>query len=70
MGSSSSKSRGDQCEGQHAVAAQDGKLVCHTPYNLAPRHSQFLKKEVKKAFVEVVDRDLIGALVMHLKFRA
>ena len=39
---------------KHAVAVlNDDVIVGHVPYNLAPRFSQYLRREVNKAFAEV-----------------
>ena len=39
---------------KHAVAVlNDDVILGHTPYNLAPRFSQYLRREVNKAFAEV-----------------
>ena len=42
---------------KHAVAVlKDDVIVGYVPYNLAPRLSQFLKREVNKAFAEVMEQ--------------
>ena len=42
------------CKDRNAVAVfQDNAIVGHVPYNLAPCLSQFLKRDVNKAFAEV-----------------
>ena len=39
---------------RHAVAVLNNDVVVgHVPYNLAPRFSQYLRREVNKAFAEV-----------------
>ena len=39
---------------QHAVAiVKEDAVVGHVPYNIAPRFSQFLRRDVNKAFAEV-----------------
>ena len=39
---------------RHAVAVhKEATVVGHVPYNLAPRFSQFLLRDVNKAFAEV-----------------
>ncbi len=39
---------------RHAVAVfKDDAIVGHVPYNIAPRLSQFLRRDVNKAFAEV-----------------
>ena len=38
---------------KHAVAVYKEDIVGHVPYNLAPRLSQFLKRECNKAFAEI-----------------
>ena len=41
---------------KHAVAVlKDDVIVGHVLYNLAPRLSQFLRREVNKAFAEVTE---------------
>ena len=41
---------------KHVVAVlKDDVIVGHVPYNLAPRLSQFLRREVNKAFTEVTE---------------
>ena len=41
---------------KHAVAVlKDDVIVGYVPYNLAPRLSQFLRREVNKAFAEVTE---------------
>ena len=41
---------------KHAVAVlKDDVIVGHVPYNLAPRLSKFLRREVNKAFAEVTE---------------
>ena len=43
-----------------AVAVyKDDTVVGHVPYNIAPRLSQFLKREVNKGFAEVTGEKLI-----------
>ena len=37
---------------------QEGTIVGHVPYNLAPRLSQFLRRDVYKAFAEVTGEKL------------
>jgi hypothetical protein len=44
---------------KHAVAVvKDGVVVGHVPYNLAPRFSQFLMRNVNKAFAEVTGKEV------------
>ena len=44
---------------KHAVAViKDGAVVGHVPYNLAPRFSQFLMRNVNKAFAEVAGKEV------------
>ena len=39
---------------RHAVAVfKDGAIVDHVPYNITPRFSQFLRRDVNIAFTEV-----------------
>ena len=39
---------------RHAVASfKEDAVVGHVPYNIAPRFSQFLRRDVNKAFAEV-----------------
>ena len=39
---------------RHAVAIfKEDAVVGHVPYNIAPRFSQFLRRDVNKAFAEV-----------------
>ena len=43
----------------HAVAVmKDDALVGHVPYNLAPRFSQFLIRNVNKVFAEVAGKEV------------
>ena len=44
---------------KHAVAVlNDDVIVGHVPFNLAPRFSQFLRREVNKAYAEVTGEKL------------
>ena len=44
---------------KYAVSVlKDGLIVGHVPYNLAPRISQFLKRDINKAFAEVKSKPI------------
>ena len=57
---------------KHAVAIyKEDIIVGHVPYNLAPRLSQFLKRECNKAFAEITGTKVNrGAGYMVWKCRA
>ena len=49
----------DNIKDKYAVSVmKDGLVVGHVPYNLAPRISQFLKRDINKAFAEVKSKPI------------
>ena len=49
----------DNIKDKYAVSVmKDGLVVGHVPYNLAPRTSQFLKRDINKAFDEVKSKPI------------
>ena len=49
----------DNIKDKYAVSVmKDCLAVGHVPYNLAPRISQFLKRDINKAFAEVKSKQI------------